>query len=317
MGGSATGDLLRQARLGEIGGVILFPPTDIAGDRLARELGKLQAAATAGGNPPLLVTIDQEGGVVERLPALAPQLSPYTLAQNNDPSDAALEGRATGFQLRRLGINVDLAPVLDVPSSAEQYMTPRAFGSSPEQVSRLGLAFAAGLQREGVAATAKHFPGLGRALENTDFAPTTINAGRRALGGDLRPFRDAIANRVRLIMVGLASYPKLGSRRPAALAPEVVTSLLREQLGYDGVVITDDLLAGAVGANRSKRHAAVLASRAGSDLLLFAAGDAPGIARGLATAAASGRLEATALRTSCERVVALKAELQTRAGLRG
>jgi beta-N-acetylhexosaminidase len=311
MEGRATGELLAQARAGEIGGVVLFPPSDIAGDRLAGELKRLQGAARDGGNPRLLVAIDQEGGIVERLPALPPQLSPYTIAQNDDRQAASLEGRATGFQLREIGIDVNLAPVLDVPLSEDQFMAPRAFGSTPEQVERLGLAFAAGQRREGVAATAKHFPGLGRAIENTDFAPTAIQTSRAGLRADLAPFQAAIDDGIELVMLSSAAYPALGARGPAVLSPEVATDLLRGKMGFTGVSISDDLLAPAIAAEYPRRDAAVRASAAGVDVLLFAAEDAPGIAHGLAGAVQTGELDETALRASCERIVALKERLAT------
>lgn len=309
MQGRATPSLLRRARAGEIGGVVLFPPPEIAGERIAAELRRLQEAVTDGENPRLLVAIDQEGGAVERLPALPPQVSPYTLAQNDDRDAAALEGRATGFQLRELGIDVNLAPVLDVPVAGEHFMTPRAFGLGPRQVARLGLAFAAGQRREGVAATAKHFPGLGRARENTDFAPTTISTSRAGLETDLEPFRAAIAEGIDLVMVSSASYPRLGSPGPAVLAPEVVTDLLRDELGFEGVTISDDLLSPAIAAEHPRREAALLASAAGVDVLLFAAEDAPGIAAGLAAAVERGEVDEAALRESCGRVAALKERL--------
>lgn len=304
----ASGSLLRAVRRGEVGGVILFPPEDVRGERLATEVARVRAAAERAGKPAPLVAIDQEGGIVERLPALAPQLSPYTIAQNDDRDAARLEGAATGFQLGELGIDVDLAPVLDVPESPQQFMAPRAFGSSPQQVSRLGVAFAEALQREGMAATAKHFPGLGRAAENTDFAPTSVSAPRAALRADLEPFETAIAAGVRLVMMSSASYPALGSDAPAVTSPELVTKLLRERLGFDGVVITDDLLAPAISGSLSPGQAALASKAAGVDVLLFAARDLSdhGIARSLARAAASGRLDPVTLRASCDRIVALK-----------
>ncbi len=303
-------DLLRAARRGGIGGVILFPDPEIDGKSLGAEIKRLRAAALAGGNPPLLVSIDQEGGIVERLPALAPALSPSTLAQNDDPNAARLEGRATGFQLRELGIDVNLAPVLDVPSSVGQFMTPRAFGTNPAQVGRLGLAFASGLRREGVAATAKHFPGLGRAIENTDFAPTTIEASRRELRKDIEPFAAAIAEGFELVMASSGSYPGLGSAEPAVMSREVLTDLLRGELGFGGVVITDDLLAPAIAGERSRADAAIAASAAGADLLLFAARETGSVAPTLAAAVASGDLDEAALRASCERILTLKDRLK-------
>lgn len=311
MEGRATAELLDQARSGVIGGVILFPPSDIAGDRLAAELRRLQAAARQGGYPPLLVAIDQEGGIVERLPALPPQLSPFTLAQNDDRQAALLEGRATGFQLREIGIDVNLAPVLDVPLSEDQFMAPRAFGSTPEQVSRLALAFATGQRREGVAATGKHFPGLGRAIENTDFAPTSVETSRAGLRADLQPFRAAIEQGIDLIMLSSAVYPAFGGRGPAVFSPAIATDLLRGELGFAGVTISDDLLAPAIATEYPRREAAMRASAAGVDVLLFAARDAPGIAAGLAGAVKAGDLEETALRESCARIVELKELLAT------
>ena len=309
MEGRATPELLRQARAGVIGGVVLFPPSTIAGERLAAELQRLQRAAAGGGNPPLLVAIDQEGGAVERLPALPPQVSPYTLAQNDDRQAAALEGGATGFQLRELGIDVNLAPVLDVPLSDDHFMAPRAFGLDPDQVASLGLAFAAGQRAEGVAATAKHFPGLGRASENTDFAPATIDTSRAGLEADISPFRAAIAEGIDFVMLASAAYPRLGSDEPASLSPEIVTGLLREELGFTGLAISDDLLAPAIAAEHPRREAAALAAAAGVDVLLFAADSAPGIAAGLVAATRAGELDEAALRASCGRVIALKERL--------
>lgn len=306
---TATPRLIGLARRGEIGGVTLFPSSKVKTSELKAQILRLQTAAESGGNPPLLVTIDQEGGVVKRLPSLPPQVAPYTLGQNNLPKGARLEGKATGFQLSQLGIDADLAPVLDVPANPEQFMVSRAFGSTPAQISTLGLSFARGLMGKGVAATAKHFPGLGRALENTDFAPTTIGASKAALQADLKPFRDAIKAGVPMIMVSLATYPAIGGAKgtPAVLSPAIVGSLLRRQLGFNGVVISDDLLAPAVSTTYSPKRAATLASRAGVDLKLFASKGVDGIAQSLATAADEGRgISASKLAQSCQRVVALK-----------
>ena len=311
MEGRATPALLDQARRGQIGGVVLFPPSEIAGDRLAGELDRLQRAATEGDHPRLLVAIDQEGGIVERLPALPPQVSPYTMAQNDDRSAAKLEGSATGFQLREIGVDVNLAPVLDVPASDDQFMAPRAFGSTPAQASRLGLAFASGQRAEAVAATAKHFPGLGRATENTDLAPVAIDASAAALASDIEPFRDAAAAGIDLVMLASAAYPRLGSRAPAVLAPEVATELLREDVGFTGVSVSDDLLAPAISTNYTRREASELAAAAGVDMLLFAADEAPGIARGLVSASRAGIVSEESMRASCARIVSLKQQLAT------
>lgn len=303
----ATRALKSQARAGEIGGVILFPPPDIRGERLATAIEDLQSAARRGGNPPLLVAIDQEGGPVERLPALAPQLSPFTLGELGRESSARLEGRATGFQLTRLGINVNLAPVMDVPASDAQFMTPRAFGDNPGKVSRLALAFARGQRSESLASTAKHFPGLGRAAENTDFAPTAITASSRALREDLRPFRAAARAGIELMMISSAAYQRLGSGDgPAVLDPAIVTELLRGDLGFAGVTISDDLLAPAIALSYSRGDSTVAAAQAGVDILLYAARDVTRVASTLTGAVASGELAEDGMRASCRRILALK-----------
>ena len=311
MTSAATLSLRGRLRRGEIGGVILFPAAGIPDRRLAAEVAHLRSAAVAAGVPPPLVMTDQEGGPVKRFPALAPRLSPHAIAQAGDAGAARLEGAATGAELRDLGVDVNLAPVLDVPSSSRQFIASRAFGFDPSQVTDLGLQFAASMQGEGVAATAKHFPGLGRAAQNTDLAPTAIAASRGALRSDLEPFRAAVAAGVRLVMVASAAYPTLGADGPASLSPAVVTELLRGELGYDGVVITDDLLAPAVSAEQGARQAALAASQAGVDVMLYAARDVTGVAEGLAGAARRGRIDPEALRLSCERVTALKDELAT------
>ena len=309
MEGSATPELRGAARAGEIGGVILFPPAGIESQELATELTRVQRAAARGGNPGLLVAIDQEGGIVKRLPALPPQASPATLAQGGDTGAARREGVATGVALRELGIDVNLAPVLDVPVSGRQFMAPRAFGFEPGQVERLGLAFAAGQRAEGVAATAKHFPGLGRAPANTDLTPTVVGASEPELERDLTPFRAAVGAGIDLVMVSSASYPALGTAAPAALTPGIAKGLLRDRLGFEGVAISDDLLAPAIAATRPIGEAAVLAAGAGIDLLLVARKNAPGIARELRMALAAGELDETQLRESCARITELKARL--------
>jgi beta-N-acetylhexosaminidase len=311
MDDKATPALLALARRGEIGGLVLFPETSNY-DALAKQIRMVQQAALAGGNPKLLISIDQEGGIVKRLASIPPQLSPYTLAQNNDPSASRLEGKATGFQLRHLGIGVDLAPVLDVPDSENQFMFVRAFGSSPAQVTRLGLPFAQGLMEKGVAAAAKHFPGLGRATLNTDFAPTTITASRGELIHDMRPFKAAVEAGVPIVMVSSAAYPGLGGKTPASLSPEIVTDTLRGRLGFGGVVVTDDLLTPAVNGKYSPLQAAARATNAGVDLKLYAGNGVNGLARALAKGAKRGQVSTAALVDSCERIVALKDRIAAR-----
>ena len=269
MDGEATPSLVRQAREGEIGGVIVFPPPGQPAAQLRREIERLQGAAREGDRPRLLVAIDQEGGEVKRLPQGPPEDPPARLGAGGAAAGRSA-GRETGRFLARLGINTDLAPVLDVPASPSSFISARAFGGDPRAVVAAGVAFAKGLEQGGVIPAAKHFPGLGKAVANTDLEPSEIDASRSQLDADLDPFREAIASGVPMVMVGHAIYDALDPEHPAALSRAIVEGLLRTELGFDGVTISDDLGAGAVIAQVSEREAPVAAARAGIDILLFA-----------------------------------------------
>ena len=197
--------LVQRARKGQVGGVIVEQRSSQA---VEASVQPLQQAAIDGGNPPLLVMIDQEGGPVKRIPDGPPDMSARQLGEAGDADAAKEEGAATGDFLRGIGVNVDLAPVLDVsqPQTADD-IADRTFGDDPEVVADVGVAFAEGLQDSGVAATAKHFPGLGRAQVNTDDRPVSVAATSQDLDADLEPFRAAVDAGVELMMVSSASYP--------------------------------------------------------------------------------------------------------------
>jgi beta-N-acetylhexosaminidase len=306
MRGKATSELIDAAHDGTIGGVILFPPPGIDADEVAHQVGRLQQAAERGGNPPLLVAIDQEGGPITRLPAGPPRSSPAELGAEGDAAAAAAEGADTAAYLLRFGVNVDLAPVLDVPAPGS-FMAGRAFGDEPATVAEVGVAFAEGLARGGVAATAKHFPGLGLATINTDVAPSVVDASRSELRRGLEPFDEATASGIGLVMMSNATYSALDPDTPAGLSARIVERELRDRLGFDGVVITDDLEAGSITATLAPPDAAVEAARAGADIVLFAKGAEPEpIAQALLEAARRGALDRASLEASYARIAALK-----------
>jgi beta-N-acetylhexosaminidase len=259
--------LLQRVRRGRVGGVIVFNKD---ANKLKADVATLQEAARAGDSPPLLVMIAREGGGVKRLPQGPPNVSPAQLGQSGDEDQSRDAGRATGSYLRGLGLNVDLAPVLDVAhQNTANTIKSRTFGSDPTVVTQVGVAFAQGLQEGGVVAAPKHFPGLGRATVNTDDQPTDIAATSDQLQADLEPFKGAIAAGAKMMMVSTAAYPTLGSQKQAALSTGIVSGLLRDQLGFDGVVITDDLEAPSVTDTTSPVVAASSAIKAGDDLLLY------------------------------------------------
>jgi beta-N-acetylhexosaminidase len=285
--------LRARVRRGEIGGVILFEPN--VGPGLDAAIRSLQRNALAGGNPPLLIAVDQEGGLVKRFAARPPSRAPAQM----DAGAAGSEGAATGAALRARGINTNLAPVADVNHGS--FLGSRSFGADPHQVALAACAFATGLQSAGVNATLKHFPGLGRTMSNTDLHVVSVPASAAALRSDLAPYRRCGAQ-TRLVMLSNATYPALDRRRPAVLSRRIVTGLLRGELGYGGVTITDTLAAPGV----RFETAGVRASRAGVDILLYVGEQTS--ARGYRTllrAARTGQLSRAAVLASAARIDAL------------
>ncbi len=300
--------LLARIRAGEVGGIVLFGANIGSTGALARLVAGLQAAAAAGGNPPLLIAVDQEGGAVKRLPDGPPDLSPAAMGLERSARKAGAEGNATAVYLHRLGINVDLAPVLDTPSSPSTWLGTRAFSRDPRTNATLGTAFLEGLQDRGVAATAKHFPGLGTARATTDTSTVVLATPRRALDARLLPFERAIDAQVDLVMVSNAAYTAFDSTDlPAVLSRPIVTGLLRQKLGFRGVVISDAMEAPAPAGHRD---AAVAAISAGVDVLLYVdEADSAAAYAEVVSAARSGALPPATLRASAARVEALKRRL--------
>jgi beta-N-acetylhexosaminidase len=298
--------LIRRVRQGRVGGVIVFNDNATG---LRAQIATLQQAARAGGSPPLLVMIDQEGGDVKRLPQGPPDVSPAQLGESGDEDQSREQGQATGEYLRGLGINVDLAPVLDVSQeTTANTISSRTFGSDPGVVTEVGVPFMQGLQEGGVVATPKHFPGLGRATTNTDDGPVNIAATSQELQSDLEPFRGAIEAGAQLVMVSTASYPTLGSRKQAAFSAAIVSGLLRDQLGFEGVVVTDDLEAPAVTDETSPVVAASSAIKAGDDMLLYggSAGASDRAFRSLVSQVKSGNLNRSLFEDTYDRITSLK-----------
>lgn len=300
---------LARIRRGEIGGVVLYAD-NLGPGGPARLTAELQSAARAGGRAPLLIAVDQEGGLVKRL-AGAPTLAPR---QMRTGAVARAQGLATARTLRAAGVGVDLAPVLDVGHGG--FVTSRTFGSTPAGVATRGPAFAAGLARGGVLATAKHFPGLGYARLDTDQAVARVTASAPLLHADWLPFRRAIAAGIPLVMMSTAVYPALGSTWPAALSPDEVHAL--RSLGFRGAIVTDALRTPGVARYLSIGDAAVQAVAAGCDLVLAAgvtgdAADTDGASdaafRALVAAMRSGRLSRDVVVAADERVAAAVARL--------
>lgn len=247
---------------GEVAGVILFADNVASESQLRSLTRSLQQAA--GGSA--LISTDQEGGSIRNVPFAAPEPSPATVSR---PAAAERFARQAGSDLSRLGVNVNLAPVADVASIEGSVVAGRAYPGDAGQVADLVQAAIGGHQAGGVASTAKHFPGIGAARLNTDDAAVTIERGRRKLERvDLEPFRAAIDADVELVMAGHALYPALDPEAIASQSPAVLRDLLRDELGYEGVIVTDSMEAEAVLSRSPTPEASVASVDAGADLLL-------------------------------------------------
>lgn len=261
--------LRRMIRRGELAGLVFFEenlPDRAAAERLSAGIQSIRRPR--GLRDPLLLMVDQEGGLVKRLES-APSLSAAQMGAAG-ARVSRRQGRATAAGLRRVGINTDLAPVLDVAREGGTIAeTERGFGATATRVEATAVPFAEGLRAGGVLATAKHFPGLGAAEENTDFAVQRIDLSRRQLRDvDERPYRRFIAAGGEMVMLSTAIYPAF-SPRPAAFARPIASGELRRRLGFEGVSITDALEAAAVRDFGGPAAAALAATGAGTDLLLF------------------------------------------------
>jgi beta-N-acetylhexosaminidase len=302
--------LLRRIRAGEIGGVILFGG-NVRNAPQVQSLVRTLRAAVPPGHPPLLVAVDQEGGTFRRLRWAPPALSAQELGRRSVGAVTAI-GAATGRALRAAGIDVDLAPVADVPRIASSFIAAqgRDFSTDPDVAAEKAAAFARGLRASRVAATAKHFPGLGRAESNTDVAAVAIHATRQQLQSDLVPFRRLVDEGVPLVMLSNAVYDSLGPQT-AAWSPGV-RQLLRDELGFDGVTITDALEAAAKARRLPIETAAFLSARVGTDLLLLAGSqrESAAVFDALVADARAGRLSRASLQRSYSRIVALKRDLR-------
>ena len=304
--------LLARIRRGEVAGVILFAENASTVAQARRLTRRLQAVPRPAAlrDAPLLIMVDQEGGLVRRLTDAPPRRSALAFGRAGDGAAIEAEGVDTGRALRRAGINVNLAPVTDVPRPGSAMLREqRTYGTRARDVRRLAPRAVRGMVRGGVQATAKHFPGFGAATVNTDDAPATIGVSRAQLRAvDERAVRAAVAAGAGLVMLSNAIYLALDPRRPATLSRAIATTELRRVAGFRGVSITDDLEANALRRYGAPGALALASARAGADLLILgrSAAATEQAAIGLLAAAREGRLPRAGLVASAERVLALR-----------
>lgn len=304
-GTSAPTTLIRNRRPG---GLIYFDGNLSSRDQI-RTMSQRAQQLSRRVSQPLLTMTDQEGGAVTRIPGM-----------EDVPAGADFAGNArwtrrtahsTADVLRRSGINVDLAPVVDVNTAgAGGVIGDRSFSADPKVASRLVQAQVCGYHAGGVAATAKHFPGHGSTATDSHLSTATISESpstwRRL---DRPPFDAAVRSHVDLVMVGHLAFPAMDATgRPATISGQLIRGLLRQRLGFDGVVISDALNMGGITSWGSAGQISVRAIGAGVDMLLMPP-DAPEAVRGILDAVRDGRLTEARIDRSVERVLSLKQRL--------
>jgi beta-N-acetylhexosaminidase len=252
-----------------VGGIILFKRNIAHPQQVAALIRDCQKLALSASGYPLFVAIDQEGGPVQRLRAPFPEMvSARRFGLLEDPAGIAASARQVATELRGLGININLAPVLDVPRNSECPLWERSYSSDPELVARYGLAAVQGYQEGGIMPVVKHFPGLGATYMDSHMDLPTAAQGSDQREIDLLPFRRAVAAGIPGVMVAHVIVPEWDDL-PASLSRVAITTILRKKIGFSGLSFTDDLEMGAITKQWPVSEAAKLAVAAGHDILLI------------------------------------------------
>ena len=258
----------KMIRERNIGGVILFGPnmeSEEGTRRLTASLQKLSVATQP--KVPLFVAVDHEGGAVQHAPWVGPHPPAAEVGLRGDPGEARRISLEIGRELRRAGVNTDFAPVADTGSGAA--IGDRSYGADPDLIGHMVAASVEGFEKSGVVSAAKHFPNHGPALEDSHVGYPRVEHGMEEVRKmDLPPFWAAVRAGVPMVMVGHLVYPAIDPERPASLSPRAM-KLLREELGFRGVIATDDLAMEGAKRGGTTAQAAVEAVEAGADLLVL------------------------------------------------
>ncbi|MCR4892107.1 MAG: glycoside hydrolase family 3 protein [Lachnospiraceae bacterium] len=298
-----------------VGGLVYFSQNLVDPVQTEEMLENTQNYALSLNGIPLFLAVDEEGGEVTRIAensAFAVEHIPSMrdIGATNDPSNGFKAGEIVGHYLKDLGFNLDFGPVADVAKEGGSAIGTRSFGTDPELVSRFALQYYSGLKSAGVMGCLKHYPGFGRAEENTDFKEVFLDAGMEELKAkDLIPFRNGVEEGVSFIMVGNMAFPNaVGDNTPASLSTTMIKKNLREGLSYNGIVITDALNAVAIASHYKSGEAAVQAIKAGADFLLMPE-DFNAAYETLLSAVKSGDIPEARLDESMRRILKIKLAL--------
>ena len=301
------GDWEHQLRTFHPGGIVLFSRHT---STLAATMQLLERTRILSALPPLLA-VDQEGGRVSRLPFATSIPSARKLASLSAPAARNL-GLLVGRELRALGFNLNFAPVLDVDTRVDNpVIGDRSYSADPYEVARLGRAYIQGLHGSGIATSAKHFPGHGDTNADSHLVLPRVELSRERLETvELLPFRAAILAKTDSIMVAHVSYPAWDSRQnsPASLSRSIITGILRNELGYTGLIITDAMNMKAISSSFSSGVASIAAFQAGVDIILMPE-DFPAAYTALLQAVRSAEIPVSRLDESVRRILTLKLQL--------
>lgn len=306
-GTDATAPVVGEVRTRQLGGILIGPqnwPDAATGTALIAAIR--DAGREEGRIPPLIVT-SQEGGPYRALPDLPPEQTELELGDGGSPAATARWAQETCAALADAGIDLNLAPVADV-ATLDSAIADRAFSDDPALAAEMTAAAVRGCIKTGVAPAPLHFPGLGGAAQDTSRGPAPVGLDVATLSArDLEPFRAAFAEGAPAVVLSLALYAAYDPVTPAALSAPIATGLLRDELGFEGVAITDDLGSGAVRNSDPVAKAAVRALAAGADLIqIGSATDQPEVHDAIVEAVASGELEESRLADAAARVIELK-----------
>ncbi len=304
-------ELKRMISDNHIGGLIFFGRNIKDGQQLLALVNDI-TEHNSSNSIPLFLAVDEEGGSVTRLPRDNIRFPPASeIGGQDDPVLAFANGQAIGTKLTSYGFNLNFAPVLDILSNPEnKVIGDRSFGAYPGLVARMGVATMSGLQSTGVVPVIKHFPGHGDTRADSHYQLPVVVLGREQLERfELVPFKEAISAGADAVMAAHIKYPELDeSGLPATLSPAILGGLLRDDLGFNGVIITDDLEMGAITKHYSIKEAALQAVLAGADIILIchSAARQQDALDALHEAIDSGKLSVTRLDESVERIIRLK-----------
>ena len=297
-----------QLRKGQLGGVGIGPEAWAEGGSAG--IARLRSAATAGGRIAPLIVAAQEGGSYRAYRDLPPAARELEIGEIADPALAERSARQAASALKRAGFDLNLAPVADV-ATIDSPIADRAYSDDPALVASLVAAALRGCQKGGLACAPSHFPGLGGASADTAQGPATVSLDSASLQErDVAPFAAAFEAGAPAVVLSLALYAAYDPVTPGALSPAIATDLLRGELGYEGVAITDDLSGGAVAAGIGAPEAAVQALRAGSDMVVVSdPAQAAQARQAVLDAASSAALSRARLDEAVARVLTLKRRL--------